>query len=942
MTDMTDTRWLPYEKEIVSELYERDGLLLMGRGLGVQRLLAYFIRLYSSPKTLVLCLNANEQIAMFHQLALALGLDRKYLPKVVDAKSSIQERLQMYKQGGCFFVTSRILVVDLLNNKMDSKMITGLLVNDAHRVSETSIEAFIIRLYREVNRQGFIKAFSDDPVSLSSGFNKMEQVLKHLYLRDVHLYPRFHVGIHQCLEKHQPAVYEIEVGFSPRMKIMQEAILVALEATMKELQRSTKALDASDLTMERALSKSFANTIRRQLDPVWHKLPPKARQLVGDLTTLRQLLSYLPRYDAISYYSFLVNHQTMNGAQRYPSAWLFTEAADRLVTAAKERLYQIVDKKTKTPLTGKRLTLPGESGNANASKHAEMLQILEGNPKWEALMQTLDEINTEFDNKQQTGDHGDGARVLIMVRDERTCAQLRELLALGEPEMLRRRMGHYLLQREAAIRKKGGARTSLSLEQQLIMDAAAEFRATETASFAQNTATVQSSKKTNGRKRPVERSGGNGAAGSDSSSFGMSLEELEAVTIAEDTRARNKRQFLGESDDGTRSKASKTSILSIEAVDRSDQVVLCTYDQAKQHGHGASALLQDIQPSSVILYDPDMFFIRELEVFHAMQPPSASLEIYFMLYEESAEQQSYLSEIHKEKRAFESLIHQKAHLMMPANVYDVPYHVKAQQLQQNPVYSMDTRTGGRARSLVPAGVKVVVDVREFRSALPSMLHKEAMLVQPVTLEIGDYILSPQICVERKSISDLFGSLNSGRLFNQAENMGRFYELPVLLIEFTQGKAFSLQDPSEIGSEISASNIVSKLTLLILHFPNLRLLWSRSPHATVDLFKAIKKNQPEPDLEVAAAIGTGNSTEQPKKDAENEEAGGGTGGNSSYYNTGAMDVLRKLPGINDHNYRKVLGRVRTLAELSRLSKDDLYSLLGKVNGQKLYSFFHTGL
>lgn len=38
---------------------------------------------------------------------------------------------------------------------------------------------------------------------------------------------------------------------------------------------------------------------------------------------------------------------------------------------------------------------------------------------------------------------------------------------------------------------------------------------------------------------------------------------------------------------------------------------------------------------------------------------------------------------------------------------------------------------------------------------------------PLTLEVGDYVLSPDICCERKSISDLKGSLASGRLYHQA-------------------------------------------------------------------------------------------------------------------------------------------------------------------------------
>lgn len=837
-----------------------------------------------------------------------------------------------------------------------------MLVNDAHRVSETSIEAFIIRLYREQNREGFIKAFSDETASLSAGFNKMEQVLKHLYVRHAFLYPRFHVDIHACLAAHQPQVYEIEVAFSPLMRTMQEAILVALEATIKELQRSTKALDASELTMQRALTKSFGSTIRRQLDPLWHKLPIKTKQLVSDLTTLRQLLSYLPRYDAISYYSFLLSHEQVSGQQRFPSPWLFTEAADKLLTAAKDRLYQVVDKKTKKPINLRRFPASGVAA-APTIDTAELKFVLEGNPKWEALVQILDEVNEENDEKQQhrSGASG-GANVLVMVKDERTCAQLREFLSLGENEMMTKRFGHYLLQKEAALRKKGGALASLALEQRLLLDAAARFRANGLDFEQVAKASGNGGKKKNDAKLQHHQSkkrGHDDAATprlqfSEVSSFGISMDELELITRHREEEVRTAKLLRGETNVQSANprpsaKSKRTPRLSLEVVDPMDQVVLCTYDQARLHGYGASSLLQDLMPSCVILYDPDVTFIRELEVFQATQ--TASLEIYFMLYEESAEQQTYLSEIQKEKRAFDTLIHQKAHLMMPANVYDLPFHMKMQQNQQLE-YSMDTRTGGRAKTQ-KAGVKVVVDVREFRSALPSMLHKEGLMVLPITLEIGDYILSPQICVERKSISDLFGSLNSGRLFNQAESMRRFYQMPVLLIEFTQGKAFSLQDSSEIGTEITATNIISKLTLLVLHFPSLRIMWSRSPHATVDLFKVIKKHQDEPDMEAAAALGNGNVSSS----AGTETAGGGpdttttttvVGTNpeeglaASYYNTSSMDVLKKLPGINDHNFRKVLAKVTNLAELSRLSLDEMTELIGKVCAKKLFAFFNTSL
>ena len=60
------------------------------------------------------------------------------------------------------------------------------------------------------------------------------------------------------------------------------------------------------------------------------------------------------------------------------------------------------------------------------------------------------------------------------------------------------------------------------------------------------------------------------------------------------------------------------------------------------------------------------------------------------------------------------------------------------------------------------------------------------------MQVGDYILSPDICIERKSISDLIGSLNSGRLYNQAIAMTRYYSKPMLLIEFDQNKPFCFQ------------------------------------------------------------------------------------------------------------------------------------------------------
>ena len=83
------------------------------------------------------------------------------------------------------------------------------------------------------------------------------------------------------------------------------------------------------------------------------------------------------------------------------------------------------------------------------------------------------------------------------------------------------------------------------------------------------------------------------------------------------------------------------------------------------------------------------------------------------------------------------------------------------------------------------------------------------------------MLTPDVCVERKAVPDLIASLDSGRLFTQAEAMCRHYATPVLLIEFDPERAFALQSTLDIGGDIRANNVASKLVLLLLHFPKLR-------------------------------------------------------------------------------------------------------------------------
>jgi DNA excision repair protein ERCC-4 len=196
--------------------------------------------------------------------------------------------------------------------------------------------------------------------------------------------------------------------------------------------------------------------------------------------------------------------------------------------------------------------------------------------------------------------------------------------------------------------------------------------------------------------------------------------------------------------------------------------------------------------------------------------------------------------------------------------------------------------------------------------------------------VGDYVLSPEICVERKSISDLKGSLASGRLYHQAEAMTKHYKTPVLLIEFEGDKAFALQASSEIGDDVQLHSLMSRIALLCLHFPRLRLIWSRSLHATADIFQQLKANQDEPDPVTAATVGV----------PDEAAAGGGAAPAEALVNQPAIDLLRRLPGVTEGNWRALVREAGSLADLAGLSLKRLAAIMGgQAAAKRLHEFLH---
>ena len=79
-------------------------------------------------------------------------------------------------------------------------------------------------------------------------------------------------------------------------------------------------------------------------------------------------------------------------------------------------------------------------------------------------------------------------------------------------------------------------------------------------------------------------------------------------------------------------------------------------------------------------------------------------------------------------------------------------------------------------------VRIVVDERERNSSIPRLLKDAGAVIDFAQLKVGDYLVSSEIAVERKTIHDLVSSIYDGRLFVQCSDLVKHYQKPLLVLQ----------------------------------------------------------------------------------------------------------------------------------------------------------------
>ncbi|HWS19149.1 MAG TPA: ERCC4 domain-containing protein [Nitrososphaera sp.] len=90
-------------------------------------------------------------------------------------------------------------------------------------------------------------------------------------------------------------------------------------------------------------------------------------------------------------------------------------------------------------------------------------------------------------------------------------------------------------------------------------------------------------------------------------------------------------------------------------------------------------------------------------------------------------------------------------------------------------------------------VRIVVDERERSSNIPELLKNAGAVIDFTQLKVGDYVVSSETAVERKTVHDLISSIYDGRLFLQCSDLVRYYQKPLMVV---QGNIAELAETSE--------------------------------------------------------------------------------------------------------------------------------------------------
>lgn len=198
--------------------------------------------------------------------------------------------------------------------------------------------------------------------------------------------------------------------------------------------------------------------------------------------------------------------------------------------------------------------------------------------------------------------------------------------------------------------------------------------------------------------------------------------------------------------------------------------------------------------------------------------------------------------------------------------------------------------------------QVIVDSRESSSRIPKLLKRHGAQLISKELEVGDYILSNRLVVERKTYSDFVGSIIDGRLF-QPSSPGQYsqlarlaqQELPLILIQL---------ESEMIERQIHVNSLMGAISSIILDF-RIPIVFTQSDSETAALlYQLAKREQRGTTSEIS--LPTTSKKEQNIREIQ-------------------MFMLATIPGINKTKAKNLLDKFHTINAIASADLEELIAV-----------------
>jgi Fanconi anemia group M protein len=193
-------------------------------------------------------------------------------------------------------------------------------------------------------------------------------------------------------------------------------------------------------------------------------------------------------------------------------------------------------------------------------------------------------------------------------------------------------------------------------------------------------------------------------------------------------------------------------------------------------------------------------------------------------------------------------------------------------------------------------IVVIADSRELGALVTRELAKLDVQVKSETLEVGDFVLSDRVVVERKEVDDFASSIIDGRLFEQAAKLNQSYAKPVMIVEGER-----LTGSGRVRPEAMMGAYAS----ILIDF-GIPIVWAREPSETAQLIFAIARREQVQEKRSPRIM----TTPKPSTIEQQQEF-----------------IVSSLPNIDNTRARRLLSHFQTVERLFSASKEDLMSVSG---------------